>query len=110
MSATVLLVSNLIITANGYCKTALTLENHKGSDNYQCAIAGYIIVTVGSSAMNQQVISLASNSLVHHSMTNDDSSVVTARGKEGIARVVAHLPDCLLVVPAQRSDNIRQLT
>lgn len=55
--------------------------------------------------MNQQVISLASNSLVHHSMTDDDSSVVTARGKEGIARVVAHLPDCLLVVPAQRSDN-----
>ena len=39
--------------------------------------------------------------LVDHAMTNYDSSVITARSKKGIASMVAHLPDCLLVMSVQ---------
>lgn len=40
--------------------------------------------------------------LVDRAMTNYDSSIITARSKQGVARMVAHLPDCLLVMPVQR--------
>lgn len=35
-------------------------------------------------------------------MTDYDSSIITARSKQGVASMVAYLPDCLLVMPVQR--------
>ena len=35
-------------------------------------------------------------------MAHNDSSTITAGGKERIARVIAHLPDCLFMMSGYR--------